>query len=121
MCSGPTAVLLVVHLFQTFGVLGMLLFATGRFLREHLMSDHGIFSSHYRERGTIKIRVDSSRMRRALDGWLLARASASPAQGLHYHHGPRYFNFPYFCTMCSLEKLGLVGQTDWSVLCLLCC
>ena len=38
-----------------------------------------------------------------------ARAPASPAQGLH-HHGPRYFNFPYFCTMCGLEKLGLVDQ-----------
>ena len=23
-----------------------------------------------------------------------------------------YFNFPYFCTMCSLEKLGLVDQ-NW--------
>ena len=33
----------------------------------------------------------------------------SPTQGLH-HHGPRYFNFPYFCTMCGLEKLGLVDQ-----------
>ena len=40
---------------------------------------------------------------------MLARAPASPAQGLH-HHGPRYFNFPYFCIMCDLEKLGLVDQ-----------
>ena len=32
---------------------------------------------------------------------MLARAPASPAQGLH-HHGPRYFNFPYFCAMCGL-------------------
>ena len=38
---------------------------------------------------------------------MLARAPASPAQGLH-HHGPRYFNFPYFCTMCGLEKLGIL-------------
>ena len=37
---------------------------------------------------------------------MLARAPASPAQGLH-HHGPRYFNFPYFCTLCGLDKLGL--------------
>ena len=44
---------------------------------------------------------------------MLARARASPAQGLH-HHGPRYFNFPYFCTMCGLEKLGLVDQ-NWLV------
>ena len=42
---------------------------------------------------------------------MLARAPASPAQGLH-HHGPRYFNFPYFCTMCGLEKLRLVDQ-NW--------
>ena len=47
----------------------------------------------------------------ALDGWMLARAPTSPAQGLH-HHGPRYFNFPYFCTTCDLEKLGLVDQ-NW--------
>ena len=40
---------------------------------------------------------------------MVARAPASPAQGLHYH-GPRYFNFAYFCTMCGLEKLGLVDQ-----------
>ena len=40
---------------------------------------------------------------------MLARAPASQAQGLH-NHGPRYFNFPYFCSMCGLEKLGLVDQ-----------
>ena len=28
------------------------------------------------------------------------------------HHGPRYFNFSFFCTMCDLEKLGLVDQ-NW--------
>ena len=43
---------------------------------------------------------------------MLARALASPAQG-HHHHGPRYFNFPYFCMTCCLEKLaGLVDQ-NW--------
>ena len=50
-------------------------------------------------------------MHRALNGWMLARAPASPAQGLH-HHGPRNYNFPYFCTICGLEKLGLVDQ-NW--------
>ena len=54
-----------------------------------------------------KIRGGVLRMHRALDGWMLARA---PAQGLH-HHGPRYFNFPYFCTMCGLEKFGFVDQS----------
>ena len=42
-------------------------------------------------------------------GWMLARAPASPAQGLH-HHGPRYFNVPYLGFICGLEKLGLVDQ-----------
>ena len=75
------------------------------------MSDHGHFSSYegHKERRTGKIRGDFSRMHRTLDGWMLARAPASPAQSLH-HHGPRYFIFSYFCTMYGLEKLGLVNQ-----------
>ena len=84
---------------------------TGRFLREKLMSDRGLFSSYEgrKERRTSKIPGTFPRMHRALDGWMLARAPASPAQGLH-HHGPRYSNFPCFCTMCGIEKLGLVDQ-----------
>ena len=50
-------------------------------------------------------------MHRALDGWMLARAPASPAQGLPYHR-PQYFNFPYFRTMCGHEKLGLVDENQ---------
>ena len=42
---------------------------------------------------------------------MLARAPASPVQGLH-HHRPRYFIFSSFCTLCGLEKLGLVDQ-NW--------
>ena len=83
------------------------------------MSDHGHFSSYegHKERRTGKTRGALSRMHRALDGWMLARAPASPAQGLH-HHGPRYFNFSYFCTtMCGLEKHGLlVDLTGWSAI-----
>ena len=77
------------------------------------MSDHGHFSSceGHKERRTGKIRGAFSRMHRALDGWMLARAQASLAQGLH-HYGPRYFNFPCFGTMNDLEKLGLVDQ-NW--------
>ena len=74
------------------------------------------------ERRTGKIRGAFSRMmHRALDGWMLARAPASPAQGLH-HHGPRYFNFPYFCTMCGLQKLEIVDQ-NWleRIICPICC
>ena len=77
------------------------------------MSGHGFIYSYegHKERRTGKIRGAFSGMHRALDGWMLARAPALPAQGLH-HHGPRYFNFPYLSTMCGLEKLGLVDQ-NW--------
>ena len=77
-------------------------------------------TSHHMERRTGKIRGASSRMHRALDGWMLARAPASPAQGLH-HHGPRYFNFPYFCTICGHDKLGTVDQNWLERICPICC
>ena len=85
----------------------------GLFLREKLMSDHGHFSSYegHKERRTGKIRGAFSRTHRALDSWMLARAPASPTQGLH-HHGPRYFNFLFLYKMCGLEKLGRVDQ-NW--------
>ena len=50
-----------------------------------------------------------SGMHRALGGWILPRAPASPAQGLH-HRRPRYFNLLYFCMTCGFEKLGLFDQ-----------
>ena len=70
------------------------------------MSDHGHVSSYecHKKRRTGKIYRAFSRTYRALNDWILARAPASPAQDLH-HHGPRYSNFPYFFTMCGLEKL----------------
>ena len=42
------------------------------------MSDHGHFSSYegHKERRTGRIRGDFSRMQRASDGWMLARAPA---------------------------------------------
>ena len=95
---------------------------TGRFLREKLISDHVIF---------LPTRATWSGERARFvglfqgctglcDGWMLARAPASTAQGLH-HHGPRYFNFPYFCTMCSLDKLGIVDQNWLERVCPICC
>ena len=87
------------------------------------MSDHGHFTSYegHKERRTGKIRGAFSRMHRALDGRMVARAPASPAQGLHYH-GPRYLNFPYFRTMCmALGNLNLLIKTGWSVICPVCC
>ena len=51
------------------------------------MSDNCDFSPYegHKERRTGKIRGDFSRMHRALDSWMLARAPASPAQGLPHH------------------------------------
>ena len=49
-------------------------------------------------------------MYRALAGWMLTRAPASPAQGLHHHGPPRYFDFPYFCMTCGLDKLKKFDQ-----------
>ena len=72
------------------------------------MSDHGHFSSYegHKERRTGKTR-GASRMHRALEGWILARAPASPAQGLH-HHGPRYFNFLISVQLVALRNLNLL-------------
>ena len=64
------------------------------------------FSSYedHNERWTGQIRGACSRMHRALNGWMLTSAPASPAQRLH-HHGSRYFNFP---------KTALVVWNSWS-------
>ena len=74
------------------------------------MSDHGHFSSYegHKERQTGKIRGDFSRMHGALDGWMVARAPASPAPP-PWTSVSHFFNF---CTMFGLEKLGLVDQ-NW--------
>ena len=95
---------------------------TRRFLRENLMSDHGLFSFYggHKERRTGKIRGPFSRMHSALDGWKLTRAPASPAQGLH-RHGLRYLNFTFFVQCGALGNLDLLIKTDWSVICPLCC
>ena len=81
-----------------------------------LMSDHGLISSYegHKVRRTDKVRGAFSRMHRVLEGWMLVRAPASPAQGLH-HHGPRYFNFCYFCTCVALNNLDLLIKIGWSV------
>ena len=50
-----------------------------------------------------------------LDDWMLARAPASPAQGLH-HHGPRYFNFLIFVQCVALGNLDLLIKTGWSAI-----
>ena len=87
------------------------------------MSDHGLIASyegHNKERRTGKIRQAFSRMHRALDDWMLARAPASRAQGPH-HHGPRYFSFLIFLRCVALRSLDLLIKTGWSVICPLGC
>ena len=79
---------------------------TGEILRGKLISDHGgLFflparvrkPTRSRERGQ-DFKVVFRGCRRLLDGWMLARALASPAQGPH-RHGPRYNIFLYYCMM----------------------
>ena len=65
------------------------------------------------ERRTGKIRGAFSRIHRALDGWMLARAPASPAQGLD-PHGPRYLNFLIFVRYVALRNSELF-ETGWNV------
>ena len=66
------------------------------------------------ERRSGKLRGAFSRMHRALDGWMLARAPASPAQGV-YHHGPRHFDFLIFVRCVALRNLESLIKTDWNV------
>ena len=40
----------------------------------------------------------------------MARAPASPAQGLHHHGRRRYFNFSFSCMICGLENFGLADK-----------
>ena len=81
------------------------------------MSDHGLISSYegHKERRTGKICGAFSGMHRDLDGWMPARAPASPAQGLH-HHGPRYFNFLIYVQCVALRNLDLLIKTGWSAI-----
>ena len=58
----------------------------GRFRRGKLISNHGLFSYYEGQQGAANgqdLCGVFSGMHRAVDGWMLARAPASPAQGLH--------------------------------------
>ena len=79
-----------------------------------VMSDHGHFSSYEDHRSGEWARFKGfSRIHRALDGWMLARAPASRAQGLH-HHGPRYFNVLISVQCVALRNLELLIKTGWN-------
>ena len=88
---------------------------TGRFLWEKLMSEYVFFSSSYGGRQGAVNGQDSWGFFKDAQGF--GRLDAGSRAGftssrLPLHHGPRCFNFPYFCTMCGLKKLGRVYQ-NW--------
>ena len=72
------------------------------------MFDHGHFSSYegHKERRTNKIRGAFSRMHRALDGWMLARAPASPAPPL-----PWTLVFQFALFLCDVVVVVVVFFT----------
>ena len=81
-------------------------------MEKKLISDHGRFYSYDGQQRAANGEDSWGRfsgMCRALDGWMLARAPASPVQGL-YHDGLGYFDFAYFHVTCGLVKLELVDQ-----------
>ena len=86
------------------------------------MSDHGHFSTYegHKERRTGKIRGAFSRMHRALDGWMLARAPASPAKA-STTMDLSILIFLIFVRYVALRNLDLLIKTGWSVICPLCC
>ena len=82
------------------------------------MFDHGHCSSYegHKEWRTGKTRGAFSRMHRVLDGWMLARAPASPGQG------PTTMDlgisiFFIFVQCVALKNLDLLIRTGWSVIC----
>ena len=82
------------------------------------MSDHGRHFSSYeshKERRMGKIRGAFSGMPRGLDGWMLARAPASPAQG------PTTMDLGILFFLISVQSvalriLDLLIKTGWSVI-----
>ena len=83
-----------------------------------MTSDYGLFSSYegHKERRTGKVRGAFSKMPTSLNGWMLARAPASPAAGLH-HRGSRYHKLHFFVRCVALRNLDLLIKTDWSIIC----
>ena len=75
-------------------------------------SDHGMFSSYEGQHGGATGQDSWGFFRDAqgfgqLDTGSRAGFTSSRPPPCH---GPWYFDFAYFCTMCGLEKLGLVDQ-----------
>ena len=84
---------------------------TGRFLREKLISDHGLSSSYESRQGAANGQDSWGFFRDAQD---FERLDADSRAGFTSSRPPllwtSLFKIPYFCMMCGLEKLGLVDQ-----------
>ena len=81
------------------------------------MSDHGHFSSYegHKERQTGNTRGAFSRMHRALDGWMLARAPASPAQGtrnISCACEQQQGTFPSTFAVCNVDYIVDLSSSD---------
>ena len=66
------------------------------------------------ERRTGKIRGFFLRMHRALDGWMLVRAPASPAQGLSTTMDLGISIFLIFVRCVALRNMELLIKTGWN-------
>ena len=87
-----------------------------------MISDHGHFSSYegHKERRTGKICGTFSRMHRALDGWMLARAPVSELKAsTTMDLGISIFLI--FVQCVAFRNLDLLIKTGWSIICPLCC
>ena len=87
-----------------------------------MISDHGHFSSYegHKERRTGKICGTFSRMHRALDGWMLARAPASELKA-STTMDLCISLFLIFVQCVAFRNLDLLIKTGWSIICPLCC
>ena len=96
---------------------------TGRFLREKLISDHGLFSSYKGGQGAAN-GLDSWGFFRDAQGF--GRLDAGSRAGLSSSRPPQpwtsVFQFSLFLyDAWPWRNLGLLIKTDWGVTCPLCC
>ena len=84
---------------------------TGRFLREKLIADHGLFSSCEGQQGAANGQDSWGFFRDAQD---FGRLNTGSRAGFTSSRPPppwtSAFHFLYFSIMCGFEKLGLVDQ-----------
>ena len=96
---------------------------TRKFLREKLISNHGLFSSHEGQQGAANgqdswVVFQGSKGLWTAECWLARRLyqlKASTAMDLIFA------NLPTSALRVALRNLGLLIKTNWSMICSLCC